>query len=171
MKAMEIKMNVINAIIQVMESALTGNIGNYYSAYITGNGKIYFGEEVDAYTVPETVYNGKDRTICSVQSSVLWDNDDDRYDTYTSYLDEEQHSKLANYIEREKENHYSESLCGIAYIEENFPDIVKEADDALRNDILNDLRYRIENGNSEYEDTIAEIIEWVETYADNLAKI
>lgn len=166
METTEIKMNIINAIIQVMESALSGNIGNYYSAYITGNGKIYFGEEVDAYTMPETVYNGKDRTICSVQSSVLWSNDDDRYEVYASYLDEEILPKLASYIERERENYYSESLCGIAYIEEKFPDIVKEADESLRSDILDDLRYRIENGDSEYESTISELIEWIENYAE-----
>ena len=160
---MEIRERIIEAIVDATERALNGNIGNYYSAYITSEGKIYIDEETDSNTMPESVYSGKDRCICSVQSTGLWSNDDERYDTYASYLDEEQQAQLADYIEREEENHYTASLCGISYIEENFPDIVKGADETLRNEILNDLRYRLENGTSEYEDTISEIVEWVKS--------
>ena len=159
---MDIREKIIDAIIDVAERAMGGNVGNYYSAYINNEGRIYIDEETDSHTMPEAVYNGKDRTICSVQSTELWSNDDERYDTYASYLDEEQQTQLADYIEREEENHYTASLCGISYIEENFPDIVKEADESLRNDILNDLRYRLENGTSEWEPNIADIIEWLE---------
>ena len=159
---MEIRERIIETIADAAERALNGNIGNYYSAYITRSGRIYIDEETDSNTMPEAVYSGKDRTICSVQSTELWSNDDERYDTYASYLDEEQQTQLADYIEREEENHYTASLCGISYIEENFPDIVKEADESLRNDILNDLRYRLENGTSEWEPNIADIIEWLE---------
>ena len=158
---MDIRAKIIDAIVDATDRALNGNVGNYYSTYITRTGRIYFDEETDSHTMPEAVYNGKDRTICSIQSAELWSNDDERYDTYASYLDEEQQAQLADYIEREEENHYTASLCGISYIEENFPDIVKGADETLRNEILNDLRYRLENGTSEYEDTISEIVEWV----------
>lgn len=159
---MDIREKIIDAIVEVAERALNGNIGNYYSAYITREGKIYFDEEVDAYTMPETVYNGKDRTICSIQSTELWSNDEDRYNAYESYMDEEQKSKIDDYIEKEKENNYYKSICGIEYIEEKFPDIAKEADEILRNDIVTDLRYRLESGNSEYENNITDIIEWIE---------
>ena len=160
---MEIRERIIEAIIDTADRAMSGTIGNYYSAYITRSGRVYIDEETDSNTMPEAVYSGKDRTICSIQSSLLWSNDDERYETYASYLDEEQQAQLDDYIEKEEENHYTASLCGIAYIEENFPDIVKEADEELRNDILNDLRYRLENGTSEYEDTISEIVEWVKS--------
>ena len=160
---MEIRERIIETIADAAERALNGNSGNYYSAYIDRSGRIYIDEETDSHTMPEAVYSGKDRTICSIQSSLLWSNDDERYETYASYLDEEQQAQLDDYIEKEEENHYTASLCGIAYIEENFPDIVKEADEELRNDILNDLRYRLENGTSEYEETISEIVEWVKS--------
>lgn len=160
---MDIREKIVDAIADVTERALSGNNGNYYSAYITRSGRIYIDEETDSHTMPETVYNGKDRTICSVQSTELWDSDDDRYDTYVSYLNDEQKIQLAAYIESEKDNYDYEAQAGIEYIETTFPEIAEEADRALKNDILNDIRYRLESGSSEYEDTIAEIVEWVKS--------
>ena len=160
---MEIRERIIEAIVDATERALNGNIGNYYSAYITNEGKIYIDEETDSHTMPEAVYSGKDRTICSIQSAELWDSDDDRYDTYVSYMDDEQKIQLAAYIESEKDNYDYEAQAGIEYIETTFPEIAEEADRSLKNDILNDLRYRLENGTSEYEETISEIVEWVKS--------
>ena len=160
---MEIRERIIEAIVDATDRALNGNVGNYYSAYITSGGKIYIDEEVDSQTMPEAVYNGKDRTICSIQSAELWDSDDDRYDTYVSYMDDEQKIQLAAYITSAKSDYDPDSKIGIEYIETTFPEIAEEADRALKNDILNDLRYRLENGTSEYEDTISEIVEWVKS--------
>ena len=160
---MEIRERIIEAIVDATERALNGNNGNYYSAYITRSGKIYIDEETDSHTMPEAVYNGKDSTICSIQSAELWDSDDDRYDTYVSYMDDEQKIQLAAYIESEKDNYDYEARAGIEYIENTFPEIAEEADRSLKNDILNDLRYRLENGTSEYEETISEIVEWVKS--------
>ena len=159
---MEIREKIVDAIVDVAERAMNGNIGNYYSAYITSEGKIYIDEETDSHTMPEAVYNGKDRTICSVQSTELWDSDEERYNAYVSYLDDEQKIQLAAYIESEKDNYGYEARAGIEYIETTFPDIAEEADRTLKNDILNDIRYRLENGASEYEDTIDDIIRWLE---------
>ena len=160
---MEIREKIIEAIIDTADRAMSGNIGNYYSAYITRSGRIYIDEETDSNTMPEAVYSGKDRTICSVQSTELWNSDEDRYDAYISYMDDEQKIQLAAYIESEKDNYDYEAQAGIEYIETTFPEIAEEADRSLKNDILNDIRYRLENGTSEYEDTIAEIVEWVKS--------
>ena len=160
---MEIRERIIEAIVDATERALNGNIGNYYSAYIIRSGRIYIDEETDSHTMPEAVYNGKDRTICSIQSAELWDSDDDRYDTYVSYMDDVQKIQLAAYITSAKSDYAPDSKIGIEYIENTLPDIAEEADRALKNDILNDLRYRLENGTSEYEDTIVEIVEWVKS--------
>ena len=160
---MEIREKIIEAIIDTADRAMSGNIGNYYSAYITRSGRIYIDEETDSNTMPEAVYSGKDRTICSVQSTELWNSDEDRYDAYISYMDDEQKIQLAAYIESEKDNYDYEAQAGIEYIETTFPEIAEEADRSLKNDILNDLRYRLENGTSEYEDTISEIVEWVKS--------
>ena len=159
---MDIRAKIIDAIVDATERALNGNSGNYYSAYIDRSGRIYIDEEVDSHTMPEAVYNGKDRAICSVQSAELWGSDEEKYDTYASYLDEEQQAQLAAYIGSEKDNYDYEAQAGIEYIETTFPEIAEEADRALKNDILNDLHYRLENGTSEYEDTIDDIIEWLE---------
>lgn len=159
---MEIREKIIEAIIEATERALNGNIGNYYSAYITREGEIYYSEEVSINSIPEAVYNGKDRTICQAQAVELWDSDEDRYDTYVSYMDDEQKIQLAAYVDSEKEKYEPESRIGIEYIETTFPQIAEEADRILINDILNDLRYCLENGTSEYEETIAEIVEWVD---------
>ena len=160
---MEIRERIIETIADATERALNGNIGNYYSAYITSEGKIYIDEETDSHTMPEAVYSGKDRAICSIQSAELWDSDDDRYDTYVSYMDDEQKIQLAAYIVSAKSDYDPDSKIGIEYIETTFPEIAEEADRSLKNDILNDLRYRLENGASEYEDTISEIVEWVKS--------
>ena len=160
---MDIREKIVDAIADVTERALSGNNGNYYSAYITRSGKIYIDEETDSHTMPVSVYNGKDRTICSVQSTELWSDDENQYDTYASYLDEEQQTQLAAYITSAKSDYDPDSKIGIEYIETTFPEIAEEADRALKNDILNDIRYRLENGTSEYEDTIAEIVEWVKS--------
>lgn len=160
---MDIREKIVDAIVDVAERAMNGNVGNYYSAYITSGGKIYFDEEVDSHTMPEAVYNGKDRTICSIQSAELWGSDEERHDTYVSYLNDEQKIQLADYIESEKDNYDYEARAGIEYIETTFPDIAEEADRTLKNDILNDLRYRLENGTSEWEPNISEIVEWVKS--------
>ena len=160
---MEIRERIIETIADAAERALNGNIGNYYSAYITRSGRIYIDEETDSNTMPEAVYSGKDRTICSVQSTELWNSDEDRYDAYISYMDDEQKIQLAAYITSAKSDYDPDSKIGIEYIETTFPEIAEEADRALKNDILNDIRYRLENGTSEYEDTIAEIVEWVKS--------
>ena len=160
---MDIREKIVDAIADVTERALSGNNGNYYSAYITRSGKIYIDEETDSHTMPVSVYNGKDRTICSVQSTELWSDDENQYDTYASYLDEEQQTQLAAYITSAKSDYDPDSKIGIEYIGTTFPEIAEEADRALKNDILNDIRYRLENGTSEYEDTIAEIVEWVKS--------
>lgn len=160
---MEIRERIIEAIVDATERAMSGNNGNYYSAYITRSGKIYIDEEIDSNTMPEAVYSGKDRTICSVQSTELWNSDEDRYDAYISYMDDEQKIQLAAYITSAKSDYDPDSKIGIEYIETTFPEIAEEADRSLKNDILNDLRYRLENGTSEYEDTISEIVEWVKS--------
>ena len=160
---MDIREKIVDAIVDAAERALNGNIGNYYSAYITREGKIYIDEETDSHTMPEAVYSGKDRTICSIQSAELWESDEEKYDTYASYLGEEQQTQLADYIESEKDNYDYEARAGIEYIETTFPEIAEEADRTLKNDILNDLRYRLENGTSEYEETISEIVEWAKS--------
>ena len=160
---MEIRERIIEAIVDATERALNGNVGNYYSAYITSGGKIYIDEETDSNTMPETVYSGKDRTICSIQSAELWGSDEERYDAYVSYLNDEQKIQLAAYITSAKSDYDPDSKIGIEYIETTFPEIAEEADRSLKNDILNDLRYRLENGTSEYEDTISEIVEWVKS--------
>lgn len=159
---MDIREKIIDAIVDTTERAMNGNIGNYYSAYITREGRIYIDEETDSNTMPEAVYSGRDRIICSVQSAELWGSDEEKYDTYASYLDEEQQTQLADYIESEKDNYDYEARAGIEYIETTFPDIAEDTDSTLKNDILNDLRYRLENGTSEYEETISEIVEWVD---------
>ena len=160
---MEIRERIIEAIVDATDRALNGNVGNYYSAYITSGGKIYIDEETDSNTMPEAVYSGKDRTICSIQSAELWGSDEERYDAYVSYMDDEQKFQLAAYITSAKSDYDPDSKIGIEYIETTFPEIAEEADRALKNDILNDIRYKPENGTSEYEDTISEIVEWVKS--------
>ena len=157
---MDIREKIVDAIVDTAERAMNGNIGNYYSAYITSEGKIYIDEETDSHTMPEAVYNGKDRTICSIQSAELWGSDEERHDTYVSYLNDEQKIQLAAYITSAKSDYDSDLKIGIEYIENTFPDIAEEADRTLKNDILYDFRYRLENGTSEYEETISEIVEW-----------
>lgn len=159
---MEIREKIIEAIIEATERALNGNIGNYYSSYITRDGEIYYSEEVSIDSIPEAVYSGKDRTICQVQAVELWDSDEDRYDTYVSYMDDEQKIQLAAYIESEKDNYDYEARAGIEYIETKFPEIAEEADRSLKNDILNDLRNRLENGTSEWEPNISDVVEWLD---------
>ena len=159
---MEIREKIIEAIIEATERALNGNIGNYYSSYIRRDGEIYYSEEVSIDSIPEAVYSGKDRTICQVQAVELWDSDEDRYDTYVSYMDDEQKIQLAAYIESEKDNYDYEARAGIEYIETKFPEIAEEADRSLKNDILNDLRNRLENGTSEWEPNISDVVEWLD---------
>ena len=129
---MEIRERIIETIADAAERALNGNSGNYYSAYIDRSGRIYIDEETDSHTMPEAVYNGKDRTICSVQSAELWGSDEERYDTYVSYLNDEQKIQLAAYIESEKDNYDYEAQAGIEYIETTFPEIAEEADRSLK---------------------------------------
>lgn len=159
---MDVRETIIEAIVDTAERALDGNIGNYYSAYITREGKIYIDEETDSHTMPEAVYNGKDCAICSIQSAELWGSDEERYDAYVSYLNDEQKIQLAAYIESEKDNYDYEARAGIEYIETKFPEIAEEADRSLKNDILNDLRNRLENGTSEWEPNISDVVEWLD---------
>ena len=121
MKIEEIRNAIAEAILKTYRDSLEGNAGNYYSAYITPQGEIYYGEEVDALTEPARVWEGIDREIVQFKcnGSPLPEGDQERAELLKDFESAEDAEEwiiddLVSTFDSDLEENYGEKIDDIA---------------------------------------------------------
>ena len=76
----EIKEKIENAIMKTYQTSIESHSNNWFGAHITPEGHIYYDEEIDEFSIPAPVWEGKHKTICKFRGeiSILPENKEER---------------------------------------------------------------------------------------------
>lgn len=157
----QIRKNIKSAYIEVKRMSLEGDFDDYYSAYISPNGAIYYSREISPDIVPIRVKEGKDRRIflAKYNGSALPIDCKEKNDLIMQFVTVEQKQELYQYME---DNPYkfadNEEFEKFTWLVFNAMTAVAKAADYCVNSIMTEFEAELENN---YGKDIDELTEWV----------
>ena len=157
----QIRDSIKLAYIEVKRMSLEGDFDDYYSAYISPNGAIYYGREISTAIIPTRVKEGKDKRIflAKYTGSVLSTDLKEKNDLIIRFASSEQKQELSKYMEDNPDKFIeNEELKKFTWLVFNTQTAVNKATDFCIDNIMEKFEADLEDN---YGREIDEIIEWV----------
>ena len=157
----QIRESIKSAYIEVKRMSLEGNFDDYYSAYISPNGAIYYSREISPDIVPARAKEGKDRRVflAKYNGSALPTDCKEKNDLIMQFVTAEQKQGLYKYME-ENPNKFAdnEELEKFTWLVFNAMSAVAKATDYCVNGIMTEFEEGLEDN---YGSEIDKLTEWV----------
>lgn len=157
----QIRDSIKSAYIEVKRMSLEGNFDDYYSAYISPNGAIYYSREIIPDIVPARVKEGKDRRIflAKYNDSALPIDCKEKNDLIMQFATAEQKQGLYKYME-ENPNKFAdnEELEKFTWLVFNAMSAVNKATDYCIDNIMTEFEESLEDN---YGNEIDTIMDWL----------